>query len=321
MFLFRKKIFLGVLFLTLIGGGLIYWQTAQGVNRTWDCGGGDSSWNNDLNWSGDTEPGVSDIAIFDATCTNNVTIDKNISVAGISIGAAYSGIITQSSTFTVTVGSSHYSQAAGTFAGGSGAITINGTYTLSGGTFTSTSGTLTVGRETSSSEAILTVSGGTFTHNSGTVTFSPTNGCGNSGNPFTVSLSSTLTLYNVIANATATCGSSAPSLTASGGTVIAANDFTHTDGVLAGTWEVLGNVVIGSGADGGAGTLTMTGTGSKTYTFSSGGIGPHLRVNNAGLSVAANTGTTSLALYQFSSMAGTFTAPSGTMTWDIRPHR
>lgn len=145
-FKFTQKLFLAVLFFLLLGGGVFWFtQTAQGVNRTWDCGGGNSSWDNNLNWSGDTEPGVSDIAIFDATCTNNATIDKNISVAGITISAGYTGTITQSGSYTVTVASSHYSQADGVFTGGSGTIDINGTFTLSGGTFTSTSGTLEAG--------------------------------------------------------------------------------------------------------------------------------------------------------------------------------
>ena len=310
MFSFRKKIFLSVLLLTLIGGGLAYWQTAQGVNRTWDCGGGNASWDNDANWSGDTEPGVSDVAIFDGTCTNNVTIDKNISVAGISIGAAYSGIITQSSTFTVTVGSSHYSQAAGTFTGGSGAITINGTYTLSGGTFTSTSGTLSASYGALTNETLFTISGGTFNHNNGTVKFNP---YGSSGNKtLTIDVNTNLTLYNCDIDDTGAFNDTIT--TASGDTIICTNSLTHSNGYIGGTWESQGNISIGSSAKGGTGTLTMTGTGSKTYTYSSGGRGPHLRINNASISVSAYSGTTSLEVAALTVLAGTFTAPSGTLT-------
>ncbi|MGD9052771.1 MAG: SBBP repeat-containing protein, partial [Desulfobacterales bacterium] len=50
----------------------------------------------------------------------------------------------------------------GTFAGGSGAIDINGTLTIGGGAFTATSGTLSVSGN-------FAHSAGTFTHNSGTV--------------------------------------------------------------------------------------------------------------------------------------------------------
>lgn len=309
--LFSKKVFAyGTLL--LIGGGLFWFAyTAQGVNRTWDCGGGDSSWDNDLNWSGDVEPGASDVAIFDTTCTTSATIDKNISVAGISINAGYTGTITQSSTFTVTVGSSHYSQADGTFTGGSGSIIINGTYTLSGGTFTSTSGTLEVGRATTP-ETFFAISGGTFNHNSGT--FQIVESATNCNQTYTVDVVTTLTFYNIVINSNVGGCTSPTITTASGDTIIAANDFTLTDGTLAGTWEVQGNVVVGSGADGGNGTLTMTGTGSKTYTYSTGGLGPYFRVNNASINVTPIGGTTSLHVSRFGLIAGAFTAPTGTMT-------
>ena len=32
-----------LLFLLVVGGGLVYWQIAQGVNRTWDGGGVDGT--------------------------------------------------------------------------------------------------------------------------------------------------------------------------------------------------------------------------------------------------------------------------------------
>jgi len=70
---------------------------------TWDCDGGDNSWNNDLNWSGDSEPGAGDIATFDATCTDDVNIDKNITVDGIDVNSGYTGTITQTSTYTIDV--------------------------------------------------------------------------------------------------------------------------------------------------------------------------------------------------------------------------
>ena len=319
---FIKKIFPSILLLTLIGGGLFYYQTAQGVNRTWDGGGTDGTcggsagdgnkWACAANWSGDTAPTASDVAIFDGTSTKDATIAANISVAGISINAGYTGTITQSGSFTVTVGSSHYSQADGTFTGGSGAIAITGTYTQSGGTFTSTSGTLTIGANLISATTIFTLSGGTFNHNSGTATFDPTHGCGDA--TYTIDVVTSLTLYNIILNSGGGCSTYNIFTPGSGDTIIAANDLTFSGGYMYGTWEVQGNVSIGTSAVGGWGTLTMTETGSKTYTYGASGIGPHLRINNAALSVSANTGTTALSVQYFSLLAGTFTAPSGTFT-------
>ena len=299
--------------LLIIGAGLLYAYTAYGVTRTWDGGGGDANWNTAANWSSDTAPTASDIASFDGTCVTNCspTVNVAISVAGINMAADYAGTITQSTTNTITVGSSHWVQAAGTFTGGSGSITVNGTFTLSGGTFTSTSGTLQIGRTVHSDETIMTVSGGTFTHNSGTVKF--VSG-GDYSKIYTVNVQTSLTLYNIEWNQGYNNLETDYLTTAAGDTVIAANNFTHTNGYLSGTWEAQGDVIIASTADGGSGTLTMTGTGSKTYTYSSSGSGPHLRVNNASISVAANTGTTNLNVHYFSLLAGTFTAPSGTMT-------
>lgn len=314
-----KKVSLLLLFLLATGGGIFWFvQTAQGVNRTWDCGGGDSSWNNDLNWSGDTEPGASDVAIFDTTCTNNVTIDKNVSVAGISINAGYTGIITQSGSFTVTVGSSHYSQADGTFTGGSGTIDINGTFTLSGGTFTSTSGTLEIGiagTAMCTSQTVFSITSGTFNHNNGTVKFVP--GCSLTDDPtHTVDVQSSLTLYNIIVDSDSrNCGSTSTLSTGAGDTIIAANDFTFgqsNDPELGGTWEVQGDVTVGGSACGGYGTLTYTTSGAHTYTHSGSAIGPHLRVNHASATVSAADGTTSLITQGFFMPAGTFVAPTGT---------
>ncbi len=132
---------------------------------TWDGGGGDNNWSTAANWSGDATPGTGDIATFDTTSTANVTIDANIDVGGIDINSGYTGTITQSNSITIIVGSSNYDQADGTFSGGDSSIDINGSYTISAGTFTSTSNTMTVSTN-------FTESGSpTWTHNSGTVTF------------------------------------------------------------------------------------------------------------------------------------------------------
>ncbi|MCH8244465.1 hypothetical protein IIB97_01095, partial [Patescibacteria group bacterium] len=141
----------------------LYWVGSAGGNT-----------NDSANWSssnpasctggGAGVPGSGDIAIFDADCDNNATINANFDVAGININTGYIGTITQNTSITVTIGTSDYIQADGTFAGGNSTIDINDRFTLSGGTFTSTSGTMSVAGS-------FTITGGTFTHNSGTVTF------------------------------------------------------------------------------------------------------------------------------------------------------
>ncbi len=305
-----------IAFALLIGAGLLYAFPAHGATSTWDGGGGDANWNTAANWSSDTAPTASDIATFDGTCASNCspTVNVAISVAGINMAADYAGTITQSTTNAITVGSSHWVQASGTFTGGSGAITVNGTFTLSGGTFTSTTGTLQVGRYTAI-ETFFTVSGGTFTHSSGTVEFVE-NYNGNQGDTKTVNVVTSLTLYNIIIDP----GTADAITAASGDTIIAANDFTIYTGTVRGSWEFQGNVTISSGASQPSsyaitpGTLTYTGTGSKVYTYASSGTGPHLRVNTATGSLSPNTGTTELKVALFSLLAGTFTAPTGTMT-------
>src|SRR3989344_5248099 len=153
-------------------------STASAATKYWVGGNGDNVSTNANDWStsdpascndggGDASavPGSADIAVFDADCDSNATIASTWSVAGLTLSSGYTGTTTQSGAFTLTVGSSNFSQADGTFTGGSGTIDINGTYSLSGGTFTSTSGTLSV-------SSTFTISGSpTFTHNSGTVVF------------------------------------------------------------------------------------------------------------------------------------------------------
>jgi len=140
-------------------------QPAHAASITWDGGGADNNWSTAQNWSGDTLPGTADLAIFDGTSTTNATIDAAVDVGGIQIASGYTGTITQATGITLTVGAQHYSQADGVFSGGNSAIDLNGSWTLSGGTFTSTSGTLSV------AGSFITSGAPTFNHNSGALIF------------------------------------------------------------------------------------------------------------------------------------------------------
>jgi hypothetical protein len=106
-------------------------------------------------------PGAADIAIFDADCDSNATVDANLSVDGVQIDSGYTGTISQG-TNTITVGASAWVQNDGTFTGGSVAIDINGALTVNAGTFAATSNTTSVERD------VTIALGAIFTHNSGT---------------------------------------------------------------------------------------------------------------------------------------------------------
>lgn len=109
---------------------------------TWNGGGQTTNWSEAANWTGNVVPGAGDVATFDGTSTKNATIDVSVNVAGIDIRLGYTGTITKAAGVTVTVGASHYTQAAGTFAATGGTITVTGNWTVSGGTFAA--GTSTV---------------------------------------------------------------------------------------------------------------------------------------------------------------------------------
>jgi len=190
-------------------------HSAQAAVRTWDGGGADNLWSTCANWDGpDACPGAGDVATFNGTNTKASTIDEAYagSVGGIDIDVGYSNTITNSRSSTLTVGASNFAQDAGTFNGGSGAITINGSISLGvGAAFTSTSGNLTVSLG-------WTNSGATFTHNDGTVTFT--------GNGTTIDVNTSQTFYDFTLNK-----NSGWQLTvAAGDTIVVAHTATLTQG-------------------------------------------------------------------------------------------
>ena len=304
----KSRFLYGLATVLLIAFGTLtaYNRQVYATAYTWTGGGDGTTWNSAANWGGSGYPSAAaDTATFNATASN-VTIPSGLNIAGITTATGFTGTLTQGGAITLT----NLTWGAGTFAGGSAAIAVNGLYTLSGGTFTSTSGTFTINAGTST-QTIWTLSGGTFNHNNGLVKFIGS-GCNAVG---TVNNASSLTLYNIEVATSTACNNSASIQPTN--TIIASNNFIFTSGVLGGTWEVLGNVTIGDGTRAfyGTGTLTYTGTGSKTYTYTAGsnGWGPNLRVNNAAVSVSAAPGTTELRVTNLTLLAGTFTAPSGTL--------
>jgi hypothetical protein len=129
---------------------------------TWDNGSADGLWSTPANWSTDLVPEGSDVAFFDITSVTDCTIDTTVTAGSITIGAGYTGSITQSSNYAVLLNSGTLYQTSGIFAAGSGSITVGGTFTLGGGTFTTSSGYLDV-------NSTFTLSGGRLNAQSGTM--------------------------------------------------------------------------------------------------------------------------------------------------------
>ena len=158
------SVFYVVFFTPLADAMTLYWVGANGAStntasnwKTTDpasCGGGDAL----------SPPNSGDDIVFDADCDNGANVDTALSVGSITLNSGYSGTVTQSASITTAAALGSYSQAGGTFSGGSAAIDIGNDFSITGGAFTSTTGTLSL-------EGDYSRTSGTFAHNNGTVTF------------------------------------------------------------------------------------------------------------------------------------------------------
>ncbi|MBU0766412.1 LamG domain-containing protein [Patescibacteria group bacterium] len=140
------------------------WQIASDAGVTlkiWDGEGAeDTNWSTGANWSGDSVPGIGDIAYFDGTSDNNSTFDAGFTttIGGLKLGNAYDGTITlaqpmgisgsvilsggtldvSASNYDVTVAEDWKEYGGGTFNARGGTVTLTGTgdsttsHTLSG---------------------------------------------------------------------------------------------------------------------------------------------------------------------------------------------
>ena len=243
-----------------------------------------------------TAPSAADVATFTAACTNSAAMASAVDVAGINIVAGYTGTITQNTGVTINVGFSTYKQAAGTFAGGNSAITLNGSFNLSGGTFTSTSLTLVAVDG-------WTHAGGTFNHNNGTVQFG--NGAGRT---LTANVAISETFNNLVSDHDQ---DSKTTIQGGAATLIVLGTFTHSGGYLqAGTIEARGPVVVGTLANGYSTTISFLVGGDQTIT-SSGGYTAVLNINKPSGTVSVSG---DLKIGGLTLTSGTFTAPSGTLS-------
>ncbi len=129
-----------------------------------------SNWNTAANWNtiavgGGTSavPGSSDTATFTSSRLGDCTINATVNVQGMSIQAGYTGTISQG-TNLIRVGTGGWTQAAGTFTGGTASM-YTSNFTLTGGTFTATSGLF-------NASGTFNASAGTFKDNAGTLVLS-----------------------------------------------------------------------------------------------------------------------------------------------------
>jgi len=148
---------------------------------TWTGGGGINTWSSagKENWCGTINtnkngcvgltgvPGASNVAVIDDTCTGSFcspTNNYNVSVQGLKITGSQ---FTQGAGYTLTIGSSGFTQTAGIFTGGNSAISSGGAISITGGDFTSTSNTFTY-----SGNSLTISAANLFHHNNGTFSFS-----------------------------------------------------------------------------------------------------------------------------------------------------
>jgi hypothetical protein len=281
-------------------------QPVDAAIVTWDGGGDDGTcsgagtgdnWSCGLNWSTDSVPTAADVATFSSTA-DAVDIDSAVSVLGVNITSGFTGVITQNA--SVTVGTSDWIQAGGTFTGGAFTMDLNDAFTLTGGTFTAPSGTTT-----HAGAFTHTTSTGTFAHNSGTWTFDGTT------SP-TINVNSTETFNNITINKPS---ASATLTISTNDTLISSGTTTLTDGQVnssvGGGIRVDGSLVHGAGFDGGTGVMRLNV--AQAFSPTSGGVMPGLNLIDAGSSFTGlGVGTTTFE-GPVTATPGTFNAGAGTI--------
>jgi len=240
--------------------------------------GGDGSWSSASHWAsssggvgGAGNPSNTDAVVFDTnSAASAVTVDAGINVRGISMTADFSGSISQGAN-SVTVGADGYTQAGGTFTGGSAAIAVSGDFSLSGGALTATTNTLSVGGNWSKTA-------GAFTHNSGTVSLISTSG----GKTLTAGGQS---FSHLTFNGSGGGWALQDTLTLAGNLTVAAGTLTINNQNI----NLAGNlsVVNGAGWTKGSGTLTLNGSNQNLSDANS-------TTNDLGAVVTSGAGTATL---------------------------
>lgn len=267
---------------------------------TW-VGGAGTNWSTAANWSTGAVPGSSDTATFDNNCGSNctVTLDAHITPGNIDIKSTFTGSIAQGG---YTIATNSFSQAGGTFTGGSDIITVNSNFALSGGTFVAPAAQMQV-------VGNFTVSGSpTFTHNSGTLLFRAGNRNITPGSA---------TYYNVKfdPNGASTVDLQAGTMNVAGTLTISSYAGCSLGCILNnGTLNLTGNLTTNSEGMTGTALVKIAGSGNQTLdgSTSTGVTGiPNLQIASTG-------GTVSLVGYirvvnNYTYTSGTINAGTSTM--------
>jgi hypothetical protein len=216
-----------------------------------------SNWNNAANWSatnggagGAGVPTSEDDVYFTSSQNGSCNIDVNVDVNHMYSTSSYSGnlnVNTPAGTYSVMVrGNFSKTSGTGTFSLiNVSSFTVMGAFSHNYYTFTAPSTTMYLG-------GAFNQTGGTFNHSNGTIVFN--------GNSATADMNSFTTVYNLTI-----AKNNGQTLTINSGDYFAVSNTTnYTDGLCAtGSIYAYGDVIVGSGWDGGNASLVITGTANK----------------------------------------------------------
>ena len=232
-------------------------------------------------------PGSADDIILDGGGTD-MTIDADPGTNSFTINATYSGNVTFSAGVTMTINGA-FSIAGGTFDGTNAADCNVASFSISGGSFTSTTGNLFIAGNMSST-------GGTFTPNGGTVYITVTVSA--------IVISNGLSFYNLTLERV-TSGSSTFNIGTTSSHSITVNNTlfltvpASSRSILIGTGKInlTGNLDnsanTGSGSASQTGTIVFSGTTAQTITGStsaSNGLLPNITISNTTATVSIASG-------------------------------
>ncbi len=243
------------------GGNDIRWAFSTNQANTW-LGETSSTWSTDSNWLDGSKPTSGQIAYFDGNVSsNNAATTSDPNVLGVDIDSVYTGTITQNSGVAITIGTSGWTQAGGTFTGGNSAIAFNGAFTLAGGIFNAGSQVITV-------DGNWTYTSGTLTPGSSTVKFIGYNG-------LTRTITGSQSLNNIafysIQNTVVFVINSGDTLTVDGSLSLGAADTRYVT-VNTGTIAAKGDITTYGSLIGGTATLLINGSGTQTLTGNNGSL-------------------------------------------------